>query len=83
VGIVFELRVDALERPDPSIEGLELFSGLDPVLPEGSLEYPGLEAACEYTDATLGSGEIPVFGNIKGLYSNDVADGRRPCCVSM
>jgi len=59
-GIVLELRVDA-ETPDPLVEGLELFSGLVPELPEGSPEYPGLE---EYI---LGSGEIPVFGDIKGV----------------
>lgn len=65
---------------EPSVESLLLavISGRDPEL---SLEYAALEVACEYT---LGSGEIAVFavfGNIKGVYSSDVADGRRLCCV--
>jgi len=76
-GIVFELRVDALE------------TRLDTELPEVSLEYPGLEATCGYIDATtcgyidamLGSGELPLFGNIKGVYSSDLPDEPRRCCV--
>lgn len=83
-GPVFELRVDDLDTPDPSVECLELpVGGLDPDPLELSLSYPGLEVAWEYTDAMEGSGDIPVVGNCKGVYSNDVADGRRLCCVSI
>jgi len=82
-GPVFELRVDDLETPDPSAEYLELpVGGLDPDPLELSLSYPGLEA-WEYTDATEGSGDIAVVGNCKGVYSNDVEDGRRLCCVTI
>jgi len=96
LGIVFELCVDDLEMFDPSVECLELLvrgldpellelpvGGLDPEPFELSLSYTCLDVVCEYTDAMEGSGEIAVFGNSKGVYSSDVEDGRRLCCVSI
>jgi hypothetical protein len=73
-----DASIDGLEPTEPPVDGLELPVTIANLDPELSLEYPGLEFD-EYTDATLGSGDILVVGNTRGVYNNEVPDGWRWC----